>query len=39
MSTKFKHLHEPIEIRGVYYKNRIEFAPPAVAAAVMKEDS
>jgi len=28
MSTKFKRLYEPIEIRGVYYKNRIEFAPP-----------
>ena len=28
MSTKFKHVFEPLEIRGVYYKNRIEFAPP-----------
>ena len=28
MSSKFKHVFEPIEIRGVYYKNRLEFAPP-----------
>ena len=28
MSTKFKHLYEPIEIRGVYYKNRFQLAPP-----------
>ena len=28
MSTKFKHVYEPIEIRGVYYKNRLAFAPP-----------
>jgi len=28
MSTKYSHVFEPLEIRGVYYKNRIEFAPP-----------
>ena len=28
MSTKFKHVFEPIEVRGVYYKNRLEYAPP-----------
>ena len=28
MSTQYKHLYEPIEIRGVYYKNRIGLAPP-----------
>ena len=28
MSTKYKHIYEPIEIRGVYYKNRFQFAPP-----------
>ncbi|MDR1217880.1 MAG: NADH:flavin oxidoreductase, partial [Oscillospiraceae bacterium] len=28
MGSKFKHVFEPIEIRGVYYKNRLEFAPP-----------
>ena len=28
MNTKFKHVFEPIEIRGVYYKNRLQFAPP-----------
>ena len=33
MSTKFMHLYEPIEIRGVYYKNRIQFAPPGCGGA------
>ena len=28
MSSKFKHVFDPLEIRGVYYKNRLEFAPP-----------
>ena len=28
MSTKYPHVFDPITIRGVYYKNRIEFAPP-----------
>ena len=28
MSSKFKHVYEPLEIRGVTYKNRLEFAPP-----------
>ena len=28
MSSKFKHVFNPIEIRGVYYKNRLAFAPP-----------
>jgi 2,4-dienoyl-CoA reductase-like NADH-dependent reductase (Old Yellow Enzyme family)/thioredoxin reductase len=28
MSSKFGHVFDPIEIRGVYYKNRLELAPP-----------
>lgn len=28
MNSKFRHVFDPIEIRGVYYKNRLEFAPP-----------
>ena len=28
MSSKYKHIYEPFEIRGVYYKNRLAFAPP-----------
>ena len=33
MKTKFMHVFEPIEIRGVYYKNRLEFAPPGCFGA------
>ncbi|MCL2125914.1 MAG: NAD(P)/FAD-dependent oxidoreductase [Oscillospiraceae bacterium] len=33
MSTKFKHVFEPIEIRGIYYKNRLQFAPPGCGGA------
>lgn len=28
MKTRYPHVFEPITIRGVYYKNRIELAPP-----------
>ena len=28
MSTKYPHVYDPITIRGVYFKNRIELAPP-----------
>ena len=28
MSTKYPHVFDPISIRGVYFKNRVEFAPP-----------
>jgi len=33
MSEKFKHVYEPIEIRGVYFKNRLGFAPPGCGHA------
>ena len=33
MSSKFKHVFSPIEIRGVYYKNRLAFAPPGCGDA------
>ncbi|MCR3923204.1 MAG: FAD-dependent oxidoreductase, partial [Firmicutes bacterium] len=29
MSSKYKHIFEPIRIRGVQFKNRIELAPPS----------
>ena len=28
MSAKYSHVFEPLTIRGVYFKNRIELAPP-----------
>jgi 2,4-dienoyl-CoA reductase-like NADH-dependent reductase (Old Yellow Enzyme family)/thioredoxin reductase len=28
LNSKYPHVFEPITIRGVYYKNRIELAPP-----------
>ena len=28
MTSKYSHVFNPIEIRGVYFKNRIELAPP-----------
>ncbi len=28
MASEYKHVFEPITIRGVYYKNRVELAPP-----------
>jgi 2,4-dienoyl-CoA reductase-like NADH-dependent reductase (Old Yellow Enzyme family)/thioredoxin reductase len=31
MGSKFTHVFSPIEIRGVYYKNRLEMAPPGCA--------
>ena len=30
---KYSHVFEPIEIRGVYYKNRLAFAPPGCMGA------
>ena len=33
MSSKYQHVFDPISIRGVYYKNRIEFAPPGCGYA------
>ncbi len=33
MINKYKHVFSPVEIRGVYYKNRIELAPPGCACA------
>ena len=31
MAHKYPHVFEPMMIRGVYFKNRIELAPPAAA--------
>jgi len=29
MGSKYKHVFEPIRIRGVEFKNRLEMAPPS----------
>ena len=37
MAEKYPHVFDPIEIRGVYYKNRIELAPPGCGGGYTKE--
>ena len=38
MSDKYPHVFNPIEIRGVYYKNRIELAPPGCGGGWTPEE-